>query len=143
MMLPVEQRPLLDVCGSYWLVGPWRATGLITKGHNHECEPSGRLRHFWAPSSWVSLLSNKVQQRQHWGAGGNNATTNSTITLPADGILELGMTASPAAGVTVQFANTLNTPVTMLATGDVTINGTIALVEWPGLGLEVGTARQY
>ena len=66
--------------------------------------------------------------------GALNATTNQTLPLPADGVLNY-TTITVAAGVTVQFtANALNTPITMLATGDVTINGTIALNGQAGAG---------
>lgn len=82
------------------------------------------------PAVWAQAFSSGST-----GAlGALNATTNQTITLPADGILNY-TTITVAAGVTVQFtANTLNTPVTMLATGDVTINGTIALNGQAGAG---------
>lgn len=52
---------------------------------------------------------------------------NTTIPLPPDGILHYTSITIPA-GVTVSFTtNAANTPVTMLATGDVTISGTINL----------------
>lgn len=52
---------------------------------------------------------------------------NTTVTLPPDGILNYTTINIPN-GVTVSFTpNAANTPVTMLATGDVTINGTITL----------------
>jgi hypothetical protein len=52
-------------------------------------------------------------------------TADVTLTLPPDGTLQF-TTVSVPAGVTVTFArNATNTPVTILATGDVTIAGTI------------------
>ena len=52
---------------------------------------------------------------------------NTTVALPPDGILNYTTITIPA-GVTVSFTpNAANTPVTMLATGDVTINGTVNL----------------
>src|SRR2546428_12637891 len=56
------------------------------------------------------------------GADGALAPTgNTTVPLPPDGVLNFTTVNIPA-GVTVTFAkNAANTPVTMLATGDVTI----------------------
>ncbi|MDX2250922.1 MAG: hypothetical protein NW202_01430 [Nitrospira sp.] len=52
---------------------------------------------------------------------------NTTITLPPDGILNYTTVNIPA-GVTVSFTpNAANTPVTMLATGDVVIGGTVTV----------------
>jgi hypothetical protein len=57
--------------------------------------------------------------------GAFNPTSNTTVTLPPDGVLNYTTINIPS-GVTVTFArNAANTPVTMLATGDVLINGTI------------------
>lgn len=59
--------------------------------------------------------------------GAFNPASNTTVTLPPDGILNYTTVTIPV-GVTVTFAkNAANTPVTMLATGDVMINGTIAV----------------
>lgn len=60
------------------------------------------------------------------GADGPLApTANMAVTLPPDGILNYTTVTIPA-GVTVTFIrNVANTPVTMLATGDVTIAGQI------------------
>lgn len=60
--------------------------------------------------------------------------SNTVITLPADGILNYTTVTIPS-GVTVTFQrNAANTPVTMLATGDVLITGTINLDGSPGTG---------
>lgn len=59
--------------------------------------------------------------------GAFNPTANTTVALPADGVLNYTTVTIPA-GVTVTFAkNAANTPVTMLATGDVTIHGIISV----------------
>ena len=57
--------------------------------------------------------------------GAFNPASNTTVVLPADGILNYTTVNIPA-GVTVTFqANSANTPVTMLAQGNVTIAGTL------------------
>lgn len=60
------------------------------------------------------------------GSDGAFASTSSmTLTMPASGIFNFTTVNIPA-GVTVSFVpNVTNTPITMLASGDVTINGTI------------------
>lgn len=51
--------------------------------------------------------------------------TNTVVTLPPDGVLNYTTVTIPA-GVTVSFLkNAANTPVTMLATGDILVNGAI------------------
>ena len=57
--------------------------------------------------------------------GAFNPTVNVEVQLPASGIFNYTTVNIPA-GVTVKFKkNAANTPVTILATGDVTIAGTI------------------
>lgn len=57
--------------------------------------------------------------------GAFSPATNTVVTLPADGILNYTTVTIPA-GVMVTFQrNALNTPVTLLATGNVTIGGII------------------
>ena len=57
--------------------------------------------------------------------GALNVTANTVLPLPADGILKY-TTITVANGATLTFAkNALNTPVHLLATGDVQISGTI------------------
>lgn len=59
-------------------------------------------------------------------------TTNTTLALPPDGVFNFTTVNIPA-GVTVTFTrNTANTPVTMLASGNVVIAGTINLSGSPG-----------
>ncbi|MEO5957368.1 MAG: hypothetical protein ABIR36_17000 [Nitrospiraceae bacterium] len=60
---------------------------------------------------------------------------NTTIALPPDGVLNYTTVNIPS-GVTVTFTpNAANTPVTMLATGDVTIAGTVHVNGVSGFGL--------
>jgi hypothetical protein len=57
--------------------------------------------------------------------GAFNPTVTVTVPLPPSGVFHFTTITIPA-GVTVRFApNTANTPVTLLASDDVTINGTI------------------
>jgi hypothetical protein len=57
--------------------------------------------------------------------GAFNPTANTTLTLPSNGVFNFTTINIPA-GVTVTFTrNAANTPVLLLATGDVTINGTL------------------
>lgn len=64
--------------------------------------------------------------------GAFTPTTNTTVTLPPDGVVNYTTVTIPA-GVTVTFQrNAANTPVTLLATGDVTIAGTLSVNGSPG-----------
>jgi len=57
--------------------------------------------------------------------GAFTPTVNTTLTLPPSGIFNFTSVTIPS-GVTVKFLkNTTNTPVVILATGDVTIGGTL------------------
>src|SRR5438034_755803 len=57
--------------------------------------------------------------------GALNVTTNTTLDLPPNGIYNF-TTINVASGATLAFKrNLLNTPVYLLATGDVAINGVI------------------
>lgn len=59
--------------------------------------------------------------------GAFNPTTSQALTVPASGVFNFTTITIPA-GVTITFTkNATNTPVTMLATGDVLIQGTINL----------------
>ena len=61
-----------------------------------------------------------------------NITTNTTLDLPANGIFNC-TTITIASNATLRFnRNTLNTPVYLLATNNVTINGTIDVSGSPG-----------
>jgi len=80
-------------------------------------------------SVWASSMG--VSQAQTYSSGSTGAlgafapTANTTVTLPTDGVLHYTTVFIPA-GVTVTFAkNAGNTPVMLLATGDVTVAGTI------------------
>jgi hypothetical protein len=66
--------------------------------------------------------------------GPMNITSNTTLQLPPDGIFRC-TTINVAAGATLRFQrNALNTPVTLLATGDVTISGSINISGAASLG---------
>jgi len=67
-------------------------------------------------------------------------TTNTTLALPPDGVFNFTTVNIPA-GVTVTFTrNTANTPVTLLASGNVTIAGTIDVSGSAGGGTLQGTS---
>lgn len=71
--------------------------------------------------------------------GAFSPTTNTTLTLPPSGVFNFTTINIPS-GVTVRFArNAANTPVTMLATGDVTIAGAIDISGGPARGGSGGT----
>jgi hypothetical protein len=76
----------------------------------------------------VSLASAGTFSSGSTGADGAfNPTANTEVQLPADGILNY-TTVNILSGVTVTFKkNSNNTPVYILATGDVTISGTISV----------------
>jgi hypothetical protein len=54
-----------------------------------------------------------------------NPTTGVTITPPPDGVLRYSTVTIPANVIVTYARNAANTPITVIATGDVTINGTI------------------
>jgi hypothetical protein len=71
--------------------------------------------------------------------GAFNPTTNSTLALPPNGIFNFTTINIPV-GVTVTFTrNATNTPVTLLASGNVTIAGTINLNGGAGRDASTGT----
>jgi hypothetical protein len=62
-----------------------------------------------------------------------NITADTTLTMPADGVFQVS-TLTVAAGATLRFVPNLhNTPVVIVATGDVLINGTIDVSGAPGV----------
>jgi hypothetical protein len=67
------------------------------------------------------------------GADGDlNVTANTTLALPADGVFNY-RTVTVATGATLTFTrNALNTPVYILATGNITVAGTISVNGSPG-----------
>ena len=72
--------------------------------------------------------------------GAFNPTTNTTLALPPDGVFNFTTINIPA-GVTVTFTrNAANTPVTMLASGNVVIAGTINLNAGAGGNAATGTS---
>jgi len=71
--------------------------------------------------------------------GAFNPATDSTLTLPPAGVFNFTTISIPS-GVTVTFIpNAANTPVTLLASGNVTIAGTIDVSGGPGGGATAGT----
>jgi hypothetical protein len=71
--------------------------------------------------------------------GAFNPTTNVTVQLPESGVLNYTTVNIPS-GVTVRFGkNSRNTPVTLLATGDVIIGGTINIAGGNGIQALGGT----
>ncbi len=77
---------------------------------------------------WVTAVSAQTFSSGSNGALGAFAPgANTAVALPPDGILNYTTVTIPA-GVIVTFTpNAANTPVTMLATGDVSIAGTVNL----------------
>lgn len=77
---------------------------------------------------WVTAVSAQTFSSGSNGTLGAFAPgANTTVVLPPDGVLNY-TTITIQAGVTVSFTpNAANTPVTMLATGDVSIAGTVNL----------------
>lgn len=75
---------------------------------------------------WADLGSSQTFSSGSTGADGAFApAATTTVTLPPDGILNYTTVTIPA-GVTVTFTrNAADTPVTLLATGDITVAGTI------------------
>jgi hypothetical protein len=82
-----------------------------------------------AAISSMALLATSAQAAVNSGSTGSdgalNPTVNTEVVLPASGVLNYTTVNIPV-GVTVTFKrNTANTPVFILASGDVTIAGTI------------------
>ena len=79
----------------------------------------------WASGTAVSLA--QFSSGSTGALGVLDPTANIVISLPPDGVLNY-TTVSIRSGVTVTFTkNAANTPVTILATGNVTINGTLSV----------------
>src|SRR5581483_11153889 len=73
----------------------------------------------------VPALSQVFNSGSTGALGALNPSSNTTVVLPPDGVLNYTTVMIPA-GVTVTFQpNSSNTPVTLLAQGDVTISGSI------------------
>lgn len=70
--------------------------------------------------------------------GPMNIVTNTTLNLPPDGIFNC-TTITVASNATLRFTNNaLNTPVYLLAAGEVTVEGTIDVSGWPSIGGKPG-----
>lgn len=85
--------------------------------------------------SWVTAVNAQTFSSGSNGSLGAFAPgANTTVALPPDGVLNYTTITIPA-GVTVMFTpNAANTPVTMLATGDVSIAGTVNVDGTKGTG---------
>ena len=84
------------------------------------------------------VAAGDAAQAQTFNSGSTGAdgaftpASNVTLTVPPSGIFHFTTVTIPA-GVTVTFArNAANTPVILLASGDVTIAGTLDLIGAPG-----------
>lgn len=89
---------------------------------------------------WTGAVSAQTFSSGSTGADGAFApAATTTITLPPNGVFNFTTVNIPS-GVTVTFAkNAANTPVTMLATGTVTVAGTISVNGTPGaIGMSSG-----
>jgi len=87
----------------------------------------------------LGLLNTNAQFTFHSGSDGSygpmNITTDTNLALPADGIFRC-TTITVASNATLTFTpNTFNTPVYLLATNDVIINGTINVSGSLGTGV--------
>jgi hypothetical protein len=73
----------------------------------------------------ITALAQSFSSGSDGSMGALNVTSNRTLALPSDGIFRF-TTINIAVGTTLTFTpNAMNTPVYLLATGDVTIDGTI------------------
>jgi hypothetical protein len=99
-----------------------------------------------AAAALVRALATTDTSAQTFNSGSTGAdgafspTVNTTLTLPASGVLNFTTVNIPS-GVTVKFSrNATNTPVTILATGNVTISGIIDVRGAAGVLLTSGTS---
>ncbi len=85
---------------------------------------------FIAAGAFLFFTSNAIAQFVSGSTGADgalNVTSDTTLALPASGVFNY-TTVNVASGATLTFTpNTANTPVRILATGDVVINGTISV----------------
>ncbi len=83
-------------------------------------------------ASFVSSAAQDFTSGSNGSYGAINVTANTTLPIPPDGIFH-ATTINIAAGRTLNFTkNAANTPVYLLATGNVTIAGTIDVSGGPG-----------
>jgi hypothetical protein len=79
----------------------------------------------WTVTMTASALAQTFSSGSSGADGAFTPTTNTTLTPPANGVFNFTTISIPS-GVTVRFTrNAANTPVTLLATGNVTIVGTL------------------
>ncbi len=93
---------------------------------------------------WISGMGAGLAQTFSSGStgalGALAPTANVAIPLPPDGVLNYTTVSIPA-GVTVTFVkNAANTPVTILTTGDITIDGTLSVNGRDGQGPQQNSA---
>jgi hypothetical protein len=93
----------------------------------------------WAAATAAPVLAQTFSSGSTGADGALNPTTNTILTLPANGVFNFTTVTVPV-GVIVRFTrNAANTPVTLLATGNVTIAGILDLSATSGGGAVVGT----
>jgi hypothetical protein len=98
-----------------------RLTNERTQYENHQTPPAPGLH----PSSFILFGAAPFDCGSTGAYGPINITNNTALNLPPDGMFHC-TTITVASGATLQFnRNPLNTPVYLLATGDVVINGTV------------------
>jgi len=93
--------------------------------------------------AWAATTGHAYAQTFNSGSTGADGafspTTNTTLTLPANGLFNFTTVTIPS-GVTVRFTrNAANTPVTLLATGNINIAGTIDISAANGGNVVGGT----
>ena len=86
-------------------------------------------------AGWALATQTEAQTFNSGSTGALGAltvTTNATLATPPDGVFNY-TTVTVNSGVTLRFTrNAANTPITLLASGNVTINGTIDISGSPG-----------
>lgn len=87
---------------------------------------------------WMGQAAEPFDSGSNGSYGPMNITTDTTLDMPPDGIFHC-TTINVAAGATLRFnRNALNTPVYLLATGDVLISGVIDLSGGDASGIYPG-----
>ena len=90
-----------------------------------------KLKLYTTMSLAFCVFSNNLLQAQGFNSGSNgsygalNISTSQTVQLPPNGILHCTTVSIKSGGILTFSRNALNTPVYILATGDVTITGRI------------------
>src|SRR5438105_746539 len=93
----------------------------------------------WAITLTAPALAQTFSSGSSGADGALTPTTNTTLTLPANGVFNFTTISIPS-GVIVRFTrNAANTPVTLLATASVTIAGTLEVSATNGGNIVDGT----